>query len=130
MTRRSQVTFKEKKSGKVTTMSFDEVMQGKVRIKTDGQEVVIDGSNVTKDGKISMKDAKGNEVTINGEGGGIVRTKGPDGEMTIGGTSSAPAWVPAYPGVKALEGGMKIEKADETSGMAVSETADAVGKVS
>lgn len=37
--------------------------------------------------------------------------------------------MPAYPGVEAIESGMKVEKADETSGTAISETADPVAKV-
>lgn len=128
---RNEVTFKEKKSGKVTTMSFDELAQGKFKINTDGKEVTIDGSGLSKEGKMTMKDEKGNEVTLNGGGGDgtLVHTQGPDGEITFGGVTTAPEWVPAYPGAKPLAGGMTVEKAGESSGTAISEVADPVAKV-
>lgn len=124
-----EVTFKVKKTGKVTTMSFDDIKNGKFKMTTDGQEVVIDGSEVTKTGQVKMKDSKGNEVTVNSGNGGILHSKGPDGEMTLGGATTAPAWVPAYPGAKALEGSMMMVKETETTGMSVAESTDSVEKV-
>ncbi|MDZ4289382.1 MAG: hypothetical protein U0984_15570, partial [Prosthecobacter sp.] len=76
---KGEITIKNKKTGEVTTMSFDEMSQG----------------------KFTVKDAKGNETTIDGSavGQGRMTIKGPDGETVIGGSASEtapPAWIPTY----------------------------------
>ncbi len=110
---RNEVTFKEKKSGKVITMSFDDVAQGKFTVRdSEGHEMVLDASKAKEDG--------------------TVRIKGPEGETVIGGAAAGaavPAWVPSYPGATAGAGGMKGENNGVLSGMAMFETTDAAAKV-
>ena len=107
-----EITVRDKKTGEETTMSFNEVSQGKFR----------------------MRNSKGEETTVDASGanGGTVVIKGPDGETVIGGDPAAtapPAWVPAYPGAQAQPGGMKTEKQGVASGTFTAQTTDAPAKV-
>lgn len=108
-----EVTFRDKQSGEEITMSFNELAQGKLRMKNaKGQEVTLDGSGVVKDGTLVVK--------------------GPDGQMVIGAgqkAKSAPAWVPTYPGMAIAAGGMSFEKGDQVTGASVGESADSVARV-
>jgi hypothetical protein len=107
-----EVTYREKKSGQEVTISFDDLSQGKFNMK--------------------MKDARGRESSISSGAAGGMTITGPDGKMTISGgaaSSSAPAWVPAYPGATPAAGSMRMEKGDTLSGSSHSETKDSVAKV-
>ena len=90
--------------------------------------------NEVSQGKFRMKNAKGEETTVDASGanGGQVVIKGPDGETVIGGDAAAtapPARVPPYPGAQAQPGGMKTEKQGVASGMFTAQTPDAPAKV-
>ena len=107
-----EITVRDKRTGEVTTMSFNEVAQGKFR----------------------MTNSKGEETTVDASGadGGKVVIKGPDGETVFGGDAAAtapPAWVPGYPGAQAQFGGMKTERLGVVSGTFTAQTADAPAKV-
>ena len=110
---KGEITVRDKKSGKEVTMSFDEISQGKFRMRNaDGEEVTIDGKA--------------------GPDGGRIVVKGPDGQTVIGGDAGAiapPDWVPAYPGAKPQGGGMKKDTANKVNGMFVGETGDGTAKV-
>ena len=102
------VTIKDKKTGKVITLNFDQIKDGKLQVEQDGQKVTIDSS---------------------GDG---LNVKGTDGSTVQIGTSSSaqlPEWLPSYPGSTAqsafsMQGGAE-------SGAAVSfTTQDAIDKVS
>ncbi len=111
---KGEITVRNKKSGEEVTLSFEEAA----------------------DGKFSMKNAKGEVVSIDGSDatgkGGIVM-KGPDGEVVIGGTNAAaiapPAWVPMYPNLKSQPGGMRSESNGVIAGAFAAESADAAAKV-
>ena len=108
---KGEITVKDKKSGEVTTLSFNDISQGKFTMKNGkGEEMSIDASGA-KEGKVVMK--------------------GPDGQTVIGDSAAtpAPSWVPAYPGLQSQPGGMRIEKGGELKGLAVAQTTDAVAKV-
>jgi len=107
-----EITVKNKKTGEIVTLSFDDI----------------------KNGKFSMKDSKGQEVSFDGSQGANskVVVKSADGETVIGGTSAAtkpPGWVPAYPAVKTEVGGMRSDKKDGVSGTYTFETGDAAEQV-
>jgi len=109
---KGEMTIKDKKTGEVTTMSFDQLSQGKFKVR----------------------DAKGNETSVDASaaGKGRVVIKGADGQTMIGGAAAEialPAWVPSYPGTATKEGGMRIEKEGAVSGMAMAESRDSVSKV-
>jgi hypothetical protein len=106
------ITFKDKSSGEVMTMSYNDMAQGKVTIT----------------------DAEGKQTTIDASDGaqGRVVMKGPDGETVIGGSgteTAPPAWVPTYPGAAAQQGGMKSEANGVVSGMSMLQSQDPVAKV-
>lgn len=111
---RGEITVRNKKSGEEVTMSFKDVSEG----------------------KFTMKNAKGEVVSIDGSeagGKGGVVMKGPDGEVVIGGTNAAaiapPAWVPMYPNLRSQPGGMRSEKNGVVAGAFAAETVDAGAKV-
>jgi len=101
-----EITIRDKKSGEVTTVSYNDISQGKFKMKSaSGEEVTIDATNQ------------------NGAGNVVVKNK--EGTTVIGGDQTAtapPAWVPAYPGVQTKTGGMRSEKGDKVSGGFISET--------
>ena len=74
------ITVKDKKTGKVVTVTLDEAKNGKIVIKEDGKEAV----------KI---EAKGD-----GESGSLEINSG-EGSVKIGNTADKmPDWIPSYPG--------------------------------
>jgi hypothetical protein len=74
------ITIKDKKTGKVVTMNFDDIRRGKLTVQEDGKEAVTIQASGT-DGKAS------------------VDIKSAEGTAHIGaGAGRTPAWVPAYPG--------------------------------
>jgi hypothetical protein len=102
------VTFKDKKSGKVITLDFDQIKQGRIVFEEDGKKVTVDSTT--------------NGVNLTDNDGSTVQ---------IGSNASArlPAWLPAYPGSNA-QGTFAIQGAGQ-SGAAVSfTTKDRVDKVS
>lgn len=110
---RNEITFKTKSDGKTVTMSLDDVAQGKFTMTdADGKTTTIDGSQA----------AAGGGVTIKGPDGSVL-TSGAAGTLTL------PSWVPAYPGMKAAEGGLRTENAGKVTGMSNGETTDTAAKV-
>ncbi len=74
------VTVRDKKTGKVVTLNFEDIKNGKFSMEgSDGQKVNIG------DGQVQVTDEKGQTTTI---AGGV-------------GTSNLPDWLPAYPGATA-----------------------------
>lgn len=102
------VTFRDKKSGKVITLNFDQIKQGKIQFEEDGKQVTMDGS---------------------GEGLNIKSSDGATVQIGAQASAKFPEWLPAYPGSTA-QGSFALQGNDE-SGAAVSfTTADSVEKVS
>src|SRR5712692_533464 len=77
---KGEITIRDKKTGKVYSMSFEDAKNGKFTMKENGKEA----------------------VTITGGPGGTVEMKSADGTIKIGGGNvTVPAWVPDYPGSQA-----------------------------
>jgi hypothetical protein len=77
------ITIRNKKTGEVLTVDFDEVKNGKLKFKNEKGETA--------------------EISASGEGGtGKVEFKSDKGTMTIGADASTatPDWVPTYPGAE------------------------------
>lgn len=109
----NEITVRDKKSGEVTTLSFNDIAQGKFKYKNSkGEEVTIDAANQGGKGNIVVKDKDGTTVLS-----GDAKSAAP------------PAWVPVYPGAQNKAGGMRSEKADKISGMFAIETTDSTVKV-
>lgn len=132
---KNEATIKIKKTGETYTMSFDDIANGKLTMRdSTGQEISIDGSKAGSEGKVVIKGKDGEEAVIDGSGAksGQMKIKSKDGEVTIGGASvtDLPAWVPVYPGAANNQGGgMKNEKDGAVNGAIVLESADSVGKI-
>jgi hypothetical protein len=100
-------TIREKKTGKVVTVNFDQIQRGQISFEQDGEKVSI-GASATGDG---------------------VDIKGKDGTIRFGGEGKLPEWLPSYPGATSKTAGAEANTATEHSGMAVFTTEDAPQKV-
>ena len=104
------ITVKDKKTGKVITVSLDDAKNGNITIKEDGKDEV----------KIQ---AKGN-----GESGSL-EVKSSEGSMKFGNTGDKmPDWLPAYPGAAAT-GTYSFSGNDAESGGFHFSTSDSSEKV-
>jgi len=106
---RGSITIRDKKQNKTVTFNAEDVKNGKFSFETE-------------EGKT--------EIQTGGSGqDATVRIKGPDGEMTMGGTVKLPAWLPAYPGAEAT-GSFGVQSAEKGQGGTVAfKTSDSVDKV-
>ena len=91
------LTIKDKKTGEVVTVDVDDVENGKLTVKKDGEDVTFE--------------AKGDESK------GSLEVKSADGVARFGSGSMAklPDWLPAYPGVEA-EGSFEAHTKDGDTG--------------
>lgn len=104
------ITIRDKKSGKVVTLTVEQDKNGHVTFKG--------------------KDESGKETTVSMSGDKGIEVTTPDGKTTIGGGSNVtlPDWIPQYPGVK-MEGTYSTEnEASEGKGYSFS-TSDSVQQV-
>ncbi len=102
-----RVTFREKSSGKVATVTLDEL----------------------KKGHIVFESAEGERVTIGGQGGSLV-VESDKGKVTIGAGAEVklPSWLKPYPGAEA-KATMSSTAPGERSGSVGFSTSDSVEKV-
>ncbi len=104
---RQEITIRDKESGKLMTMSFEDAKNGKFVFKENG------------------KDA----VTITSSGAqGTLEMKSADGTVQIGGKAKLPAWVPDYPGSDP-QGAFTARGQDGDGGSFAFKTRDASSKV-
>jgi hypothetical protein len=102
---KQQITVRDKQTGQVITMSFDDAKNGKFTFKENGKEAVtISGAN----GTLEMKSA--------------------DGTVKIGGNAKLPAWVPDYPSSEP-QGAFTAQGKDGDSGSFAFKIKDASEKV-
>jgi len=104
---KQEITIRDKQSGKVTTMSFEEAKKGKFVFKEDGKEALT--------------------ITSSGANG-TVEMKSADGTVKIGGNAKVPAWVPDYPGSEPV-GSFSAQAKDGDSGNFTFRTKDSSAKV-
>jgi len=105
---RGIVTVRDKKTGKVVTLNFEDIKHGRLRLEQDGKKIDIQGKQ--QGGQASL------EIT------------GPDGKASFGaGTMELPSWLPAYGGAKA--DGITSKKGETTSGTFTLRTTDSADKV-
>jgi len=104
------ITIREKATGKETTLTLDDIQNGKFTVKQGDEEATVD-VNTTPDGGTSM------QVTSD------------QGTATWGvGASAPPAWIPAYPGGRS-DSLASIESNGEKSGSFAVNTADSADAV-
>ncbi len=102
-----KVTIREKSTGKVVTLNFDDVKNGRFSMEGDQGKVTFEAQ---------------------GENGGHMKVTSPEGTAEWGANVKAPAWFPVYPGAKA-EGSYTQNSGSETAGGFSFETSDPPDKV-
>ena len=107
------ITIRDKKTGKIVTITRDDLENGRISIAVDGEEAVT--------------------VTTSGDGdeGGTVTIHTDEGTAVIGGGENGPAapdWLPVYPGA-AVENTYGVTSETERSGMVSQSTGDDVDTV-
>ena len=81
---KNTLTIKDKKTGKVVTLSAEDIKEGKFTVTTDEGTTTLDMDSNGKDGgSMTVTDEKGQTATLSGGGGA---------------PTNLPAWVPTYPG--------------------------------
>jgi len=103
---RQEITIRDKRTGKIVTMSFEDAKNGKFVFKQDGKEAMVTA----------------------GEANGTVEVKSDQGTVKIGGAAKVPAWVPDYPGSEP-QGAFSSQGKDGASGSFAFKTKDASGQV-
>jgi len=104
------MTIKDKKTGDVVTMNFDDIKNGKFQIKTKDGTANFDANS--QDGTVKVTDDKGNSTF----------------QMGAGANANLPSWVPAYGNGKTTPG-FSASKADEKSGTYTVTTSDSAETV-
>ena len=78
------ITVRNKKTGEVVTVNFDDIEDGKLSFTTDEGEVTVDASELEESGS----------MTVTNEEGTVVFATGKPSAKDI------PSWVPMYPGTE------------------------------
>lgn len=104
------ITVRDKKTGKETTLTIEDLREGKFSVEEDGKVTSID-------------------FEAEGEAGALVVQSGEDKAVFgAGDTGSIPGWIPSYPGGR-VEGVNSFEAGGEKSGTFVIKTADDIATV-
>jgi uncharacterized protein YneF (UPF0154 family) len=78
------ITVRNKKTGEVVTVNFDDIQDGKLSFTTDEGEVKVDASQLEENGS----------MTVTSEDGSVVFAAGKPSAKDL------PSWVPVYPGTE------------------------------
>jgi len=78
---KNTLTIREKSTGKVVTISAEDIEQGKITFETAEGKTVVDASSSGESGSVRVTGPEGAEVTWGGEA-----------------PKDLPSWVPIYPG--------------------------------
>lgn len=105
---RGIVKVRDKKTGKIVTMNFEDVKKGRFSFESEGQKMTIEGEGQS----------------------GQMKAESADGTAAIGagGPVQLPAWFPVYAGVK-LEVNYSVKGAKEDAGSVSFTTKDTVEQV-
>lgn len=105
------LTIKDKKTGQVVTVNLDDVQNGKLTFKKDGEdEVTLEAKADESEGSVEVKSAEG------------------IAKFGSGSVEKLPDWLPSYPDTKA-EGSYSAQNRDGESGGFNFLTPDTPGKV-
>ena len=106
------VTLRDKKTGKVYSIDFEAVKEGRIRLQEEGQPAVsLEAKGSGDTGSFEMKSSTGETVRFGG-----------------GAEAKVPAWVPGYPGAKP-EGTFSSQGGENEGGMFAFKTGDGAKKV-
>lgn len=105
-----RITVRQKSTGKTMTVTFDQMKQGKITFREEGQDAVT------------------LEAHGDGQAGGLQMKSGSE-SLTIGANNATlPAWIPAYPNAKA-QSNFSMNGKDGTAASFQFETKDAIKDV-
>ena len=108
---KGELTIRNKKTGEELTMNAQDIKQGRLKFKNEkGEEVTFEGSGQQGKEGFRIKSNKGSVAFGNAEG------------------VKAPAWVPAYPGGKAVASASE-QTAEGVTGHLSFQTTDSADKV-
>ncbi len=96
---RQILTVRDKRSGKVYSVNFEDAKKGKFVFSEDGKNVVVTASGQGPNGSIDIKSSDGGSVKFGG-----------------GTAADIPSWVPQYPGSKP-ENSYSATQQNESGGM-------------
>lgn len=106
------ITLRDKKTGKVYTIDFEAVKEGRIKFQEEGQpEVSLETKGSGETGSFEMKSSTGETVRFGS-----------------GAAAQVPGWVPSYPGSKP-EGTFSSQGGENQGGMFAFKTGDNVKKV-
>ncbi len=111
--RRQILTVRDKSTGKVYSVNFEDAKKGKFVFSEDGKNVVVTASGQGPNGSIDIKSSDGGSVKI---GGGAAAA------------GDVPSWVPQYPGSKP-ESAYASSQQNESGGMFHFKTKDSVDSI-
>ena len=104
------ITIREKKTGKETTLTIEDIREGRISFEQDGKVTTMD-------------------FEAQGEAGAVTIQSGDDKAVFgAGGAASIPDWIPSYPGAR-VEGVNSLEAGGEKSGTFTIKTADDIATV-
>jgi hypothetical protein len=104
------ITIREKSTGKETTLTIEDIREGRISFEQDGKVTTMD-------------------FEAQGEAGAVTIQSGEDKAVFgAGGAESIPGWIPSYPGAR-VEGVNSFEAGGEKSGTFVLKTADDIATV-
>ena len=106
------ITVRNKKTGEVVTVNFDDIEEGKLVFSTDKGDVTVDASELEESGS----------MTVTGKDGSVVFATGKPSANDL------PSWVPMYPGTEPASRHSMRTETTLSGGFEVS-TADAVADV-
>jgi hypothetical protein len=109
---RGTITLKDKKTGKIVTLNFEDIKKGKLTMQEEGQEAV--SIQASGDGSHATMEAKSKD-------GGTVKFGA--------GATKLPAWIPTYPG-SSPQANFGMQGAGEDAGNIMFTTKDPIEKVS
>ncbi|MFB3827273.1 MAG: hypothetical protein ACE15B_10915 [Bryobacteraceae bacterium] len=103
------ITVRDKKTGKVVTLNFEDIKRGKISFKEEGKdEVTLETKGSGESGVFEMR--SGNQT------------------VKLGADVKVPSWLPAYPGAK-IEGTLSAQGGDSEGGSFAFKTGDSVEKI-
>lgn len=107
-----KITLRDKKSGKVYTIDFEAVKEGRIKFQEEGQpEISLESKGSGESGSFEMKSSTGETVRFGG-----------------GADAKVPGWVPNYPGSKP-EGTFSSQGGENEGGIFMFKTGDGVKQV-
>jgi len=110
---KNTLTIKDKKTGKVVTLSAEDIKEGKLTFTTKDGTTTLDGSSTGDGGTLKVTNEKGEQAVLS---------------AGAGAPKNLPSWVPVYGGAK-VEGSYDATTAEGRNAMFTVTSGDSVDQV-